>query len=93
MNYFDSIYSDNLPSRAVTVYMYLIQRANSDGQCWPSERRIALDLSISKSTVKRAVADLVKSGYIKVEQRYRKTGAKSSLLFTISDLNNSCSKG
>ena len=86
MNYFESIYSDNLPSRAVAVYMYLVQRANSDGQCWPSERRIALDLSISKSTVKRAIADLVKSGYIRTEQRYRKTGAKSSLLFTVNDL-------
>ena len=83
MNYFDSIYSDNLPSRAVTVYLYLVQRANSDGQCWPSERRIAMDLSMSKSTVKRAIADLVKSGYIRTEQRYRKTGAKSSLLYTI----------
>ena len=86
MNYFDSIYSDNLPSRAIAVYMYLVQRANSDGQCWPSERRIALDLSISKSTVKRAIADLVKSGYIRTEQRYRKTGAKSSLLFTVNNL-------
>ena len=86
MNYFESIYSDNLPRRAVAVYMYLVQRANSDGQCWPSERRIALDLSISKSTVKRAIADLVKSGYIRTEQRYRKSGAKSSLLFTVTDL-------
>ena len=40
MSYFDSIYSDNLPSRAVTLYMYLCHRANSDGQCWPSEKRI-----------------------------------------------------
>lgn len=86
MNYFDSIYNDNLPSRAVAIYMYLVQRANSNGQCWPSERRIALDLSISKSTVKRAIADLVKSGYIRTEQRYRKSGAKSSLLFTVTDL-------
>ena len=86
MNYFESIYSDNLPSRAVTVYMYLVQRANSDGQCWPSERRIALDLSISKSTVKRAIADLVKNGYIRIEQRYRKSGAKSTLLFTVTNL-------
>lgn len=85
MNYFDSIYSDNLPSRAVAVYMYLVQRANLDGQCWPSERRIALDLSISKSTVKRAIADLVKSGYIRTEQRYRKNGGKSSLLYTVSN--------
>ena len=89
MNYFESIYSDNLPSRAIAVYMYLVQRANSDGQCWPSERRIALDLSISKSTVKRAIADLVKSGYIKTEQRYRKNGAKSSLLFTVTNLKKS----
>ena len=92
MNYFDSIYSDNLPSRAVTVYMYLVQRANSDGQCWPSERRIALDLSLSKSTVKRAVADLMNSGYIKVEQRYRKSGAKSTLLFTITNLKKGISR-
>ena len=85
MNYFASIYNDNLPSRAVAVYMYLVQRANSDGQCWPSERRIALDLSISKSTVKRAIADLKKGGYISIEQRYRKSGAKSTLLFTVND--------
>ena len=85
MNYFESIYSDNLPSRTVAVYMYLVQRANSDGQCWPSERRIAMDLSMSKSTVKRAVTDLVKSGYIRTEQRYRKSGAKSSLLYTVAN--------
>ena len=83
MNCYMSIYNDNLPSRAIAVYMYLIQRANSDGQCWPSERRIALDLSISKSTVKRAIADLKNGGYIKIEQRYRKSGAKSTLLFTV----------
>ena len=85
MSYFNYIYNDDIPSRAVTVYMYLVHRANSDGQCWPSERKIAMDLSISKSTVKRAIADLVERRYIKVEQRYRKSGAKSSLLFTITD--------
>ena len=85
MSYFNYIYNDDIPSRAITVYMYLVHRANSDGQCWPSERKIAMDLSISKSTVKRAIADLVKHRYIKVEQRYRKSGAKSSLLFTITD--------
>ncbi len=83
MNYFDSIYSDALPSRAVAVYMYLFHRANSDGQCWPSEKRIAKDLSISHSTVKRAIHDLKEHGYISTEQRYRKTGGNSSLEFTI----------
>lgn len=76
MSYFDSIYSDNLPSRAVTLYMYLCHRANSDGQCWPSEKRIAKDLSMSLSTVKRAITDLRKHGYIETEQRYRTKGGK-----------------
>ena len=83
MNYFESIYAAGLPNRAISVYFYLVQRANSDGKCWPSERKIAMDLSVSRSTVKRAIADLVKSGYIRTEQRYRKSGAKSSLLYTI----------
>ena len=85
MNWFDSIYSDTLPSRAVNVYMYLVHRANSDGKCWPSERRIAMDLSMSKSTVKRAIADLVSHGYIKTEQRYRLNGSNCTLEFTIPD--------
>ena len=79
MNYFDSIYSDNLPSRAVHVYMYLVNRANT------SVRRIAKDLSLSPSTVKRAIEDLTSHGYIKIEQRFRKSGANSSLMFTVPD--------
>ena len=74
MNYFESIYAAGLPNRAISVYFYLVQRANSDGKCWPSERRIAMDLSMSRSTVKRAIADLVRGGYISTEQRYRKSG-------------------
>ena len=42
----------------------------------------------------QGIADLVKSGYIRTEQRYRKTGAKSSLLFTVNNLSKaSNSKG
>ncbi|MBR4014345.1 MAG: helix-turn-helix domain-containing protein, partial [Clostridia bacterium] len=52
MNYFESIYAAGLPNRAISVYFYLVQRANSDGKCWPSERKIAMDLSMSRSTVK-----------------------------------------
>lgn len=83
MNYFESIYAAGLPNRAILVYFYLVQRANSDGKCWPSERKIAMDLSISRSTVKRAIDDLKRHDFIRVEQRYRPSGAKSSLLFTI----------
>ncbi len=83
MNYFQSIYASDLPSRAIAVYMYLVHRANKDGQCWPSEGKIAMELSMSRSTVKRAIADLRKHGYIKSEPRQRQNGANSSLLFYI----------
>ena len=86
MSYYDSVYRDyELPSRASNVYRYLCDRANSDGQCWPSERTIAMDLKISRSTVKRAVEDLKRCGYITVERRYRKNGGNSSLLFVLKD--------
>ena len=38
MSYFDSIYADTLlPPRAVSVYMYLKDRSNSTGSCWPAD--------------------------------------------------------
>ena len=54
MSYFDSIYADTLlPPRAVSVYMYLKDRSNSAGSCWPGIKTIARDMNLSRSTVKR----------------------------------------
>ena len=77
------IYSTNLPHRAVAVYMYLRDRANKDGSCYPAINTIAKDLKISKSTVKRALYYLEKEGYISHERRYRKTGGNSSNLYLL----------
>ena len=84
MGFFDSIYSDNtLPHRAKTVYMYLQNMAVSSGQCWPGIRTIAADLGLSRSTVKRALADLEKHGYIEKERRYRDNGSSTSNLYKL----------
>lgn len=65
MGYFDSIYSDDsLPHRAKTVYMYLRDRMDGQQLCWPSIPRIAGDLRLSESTVKRALRELERQGYI-----------------------------
>ena len=65
MSYFDSIYADTLlPPRAVSVYMYLKDRCNSAGSCWPGIKTIARDMNLSRSTVKRALADLEQHGYL-----------------------------
>lgn len=83
MGYFGTIYTDNLPHRAKTVYMYLRDRANEKRSCWPGINRIASDLDISRSTVKRALEDLIKNEYIEKELRYRGNGSYSSNLYTI----------
>ena len=36
----------DLPHRAISVYIYLADRANKDGICWPSIPTIAKDLSL-----------------------------------------------
>ena len=59
MSYFGTIYADTeLPSRARAVYMYLRDRADSEGKCWPGIKTIASDMRLSRSTVKRALTDL-----------------------------------
>ena len=83
MSYFRTIYIDNLPHRAKTVYMYLRDRANEKRSCWPGINRIASDLQMSRSTVKRALGDLIQNEYIEKELRYRGNGSYSSNLYTI----------
>lgn len=71
----------DLPHRAVSVYIYLYDRANKNGECWPAIPTIAKELKLSQSTVRRALKDLIKAGLITTEQRYREKGGKSSLLY------------
>lgn len=81
--YFTSIYAEDLPHRAKAVYMYLRDRADRDGRCYPAIGTIAKELKLSRSTVKRAIAGLEKTGHLSKEQRWRENGGKSSLLYTL----------
>lgn len=83
MGYFTSLYAEDIPHRAIAVYMYLKERANKDGTCYPAIGTIAKDLKLSRRTVQRAIADLEQSGNLIKEQRWRENGGKSSLLFTV----------
>lgn len=78
------IYSTNLPHRAIAVYMYLRDRADKNGQCFPAISTIASDLKMSKSTVKPALDDLEKAKYLCHERRYRQSGGNSSNLYLLS---------
>ena len=83
MSRLDFLYCMDLPHRAVSVYIYLFDRADKNGECWPAIPTIAKQLKLSESTVRRALKDLKKAGLITTEQRYREKGGKSSLLYKI----------
>jgi len=76
--YFTKLYQADLPHRAKLVYIYLHDRMDSERKAWPGLNTIAKDLSVSRSTVKRAVKDLEKAGLIRKEPHFRKNGSATS---------------
>ncbi|SFJ05218.1 Helix-turn-helix domain-containing protein [Ruminococcaceae bacterium D5] len=79
MRKLEQIYEDeNLSHRAKTVCIYLRDRADWEGKSWPTLQTIAKDLSLSKTTVKRAISDLKAAGYLETEQRWRRTAARAA---------------
>ena len=83
MGYYESIYAADLPHRARTVYMYLKDRANSDGVCWPGIKTIAGELGLSQSTVRRAIKNLEKGGWIIKTPRHRDNGSSTSNFYKV----------
>jgi DNA-binding MarR family transcriptional regulator len=83
VGYFTSLYTSELPHRAVAVFMYLRDRADKEGKCYPAIGTIARELKLSRSKVKRVLADLEKSGRLRKEQRWRENGGKSSNLYYV----------
>ena len=72
------LYCMDLPHRAKLVYLYLYDRKNKDNVTWPGINTIARDLSLSRTTVKRAIQDLETAGLVRKEARYRANGSATS---------------
>ena len=87
MNQFDMkqrAYQSSLKSRALQVLLYLIDRAGREQTCFPAVPTIGRELHISISTVKRAMKELVESGYVTKESRFRDGNrGQTSNLYTL----------
>lgn len=83
MGYFDSVYQADLSHRAKAVLFYLKDHADSEGKCWPGIRTIAGELGLSRSTVKRALDDLLKARVVEKKKRWRENGSLSSNLYRL----------
>lgn len=79
MSYFSDVYGDpELSARAKQVLVYLHDRANQNGESWYAINTMASDLSLSRSTVKRALAELVRQGRVEKWARLRLNGGCTS---------------
>lgn len=82
--YYDSIYQNRaLSPRAKAVLIYLEDHANKQGTCWPGINTIAAGVSLSRSTVKRALNDLINAGLVEKSKRWRENGSASSNLYRV----------
>ena len=84
---FEMIYRDEVSAKAVMIYRYLHDRQGKHENCFPSHRTIALDNKCSVSTVKRAIDELVRKGYLVKENRRRSNGSKTSNLYVCKHYN------
>lgn len=79
MGRLDFLYRMELPHRAKLVYIYLYDRQDKEKKAWPGLNTIASDLSISRSTVKRAVRDLEEAGLIRKERHFGTTEVRPQI--------------
>jgi hypothetical protein len=86
---YNMIFDQNISSHAKVIYIFLCRCADADGQSFPSRSYIASKCSVSKSSVIRAMRELVDLGLILKEPQFdfTNTGVKyqTSNLYTIYD--------
>lgn len=84
MSYFGTLYqNEELSHRARSVYMYLHDRSDAAGICWPSIKTVAADLKLSRRTVQRALNDLEQAGLVTRQLRHRPNGSLTSNQYQI----------
>lgn len=81
MNYIDSVYAVGFKMSTISVYLYLERRSDKEGKCFPSIRRMAKDLNVSTRTIQKAIRELERSGFVRIEQRFRSNNGNTSNMY------------
>lgn len=78
----------NISDGAYRLFTYLDWRQGNDDYCWPSLARIARDLNLSRSTVRRRLRELEQAGYLITRHRV----GRSSQYSLVADPDNASDK-
>ena len=85
----NTIYLSGLPSRCISVYLYLADHLDKEYKCWPAIKTIARSLSLSYRTVSMSLQQLKKAGWIQIEKRNRPSGANTTNIYRLFKEDNS----
>jgi DNA-binding Lrp family transcriptional regulator len=77
------LFSSSASSNAKVIYSALTRYLNQDQQAWPTQQTLARRLSWSTDTVKRAINELVRLGWLTKEQCRVGHGEWASNLYTL----------
>ncbi|MBP1926700.1 DNA-binding GntR family transcriptional regulator [Sedimentibacter acidaminivorans] len=77
------IFDLQLSEKEIIVYMYLCSCANKENECYPSLRQITAACSISQTSVKIAMKELVERKLILKDNQYRENGGRRNNLYKI----------
>lgn len=78
MKEYERIFHDDVSFKAQSIYRYLRYRQGQNQDCYPTHKAIAQDNKCSVSTVKRAINELVRKGYIEKINQRRSNGSKTA---------------
>lgn len=81
----------NLNIAAKAIYAYFCSYTGAGDTCFPTRKKICYDLDISNDTLGKHLKNLVRLGYIKVEQ-IRENGRFSHNVYTLTDTILPCPK-
>lgn len=77
------IFSLDISCHAKLIYMYLCRCADSEAQSFPSRNTIAKNCSISLTSAKNAMRELLNARLLVKEEQFRSDGSQTSNLYTI----------
>ena len=77
MSRLDFLYRTELPHRAVAGYIYLADRVNENGECWPAIPTIAADLKYSPPPSAAESVTSKKQGLLKLSSDTARRAAKA----------------
>ena len=82
---YNMIFEQNISSQAKLIYLYLCRCADEEGHAFPSFKTIADKCTISRSSVIRAIKELIDIGLLEKNKRVRANKSQASNLYYIFD--------